>query len=327
MATVHLANLRRFEAAPGSVLLDAAAAAGLTLEHSCRTGRCGSCRAHVDSGSTTVLRAETGLAAGDAQAGWILTCARGADSDLKLDIEDLGALAGIVVKTLPSRIDAIERLSNDIVKIRLRLPPTAALRWLPGQAIDVIGPGGERRSYSIANATGPMLELLIRRVPGGLLSDYWFKQAQLGDLLRFEGPRGSFHLRNVAGLDLVMLATGTGIAPIKAILEELAARPQEAQPRSVRLLWGARKQVDLCWAPSLPGLHYTPVLSRADASWHGARGHVQDVLLQSPPEWQRCAVYACGSPAMIATARSVLPAKHFYSDAFVASAPVEAVPA
>lgn len=322
MAIVHLNNLRSFEAAPGRPLLDAAASAGLALEHSCRTGRCGSCRAKVTRGQAEVLREAGGLSPDEARDGWILTCASAAASDdLALDLDDLGALAGIAVKTLPARIDTLERVAPDVLRVRLRLPPNARLRWLAGQSLDVIGPGGVRRSYSLANAEGAP-ELLIRRVPGGRFSQYWFEHARPGDLLRFEGPRGTFHLRDVTGLDVVMLATGTGIAPLVAMLQELAARPAQAQPRSLHLLWGNRRGEDLFLLPAAPALRYTPVLSRADTHWAGARGHVQDVLLaHAPAGLAPRVVYACGSTAMIDAARRAVPAHRFYSDAFVASHP------
>jgi CDP-4-dehydro-6-deoxyglucose reductase len=333
MPTVTLANQKQFEAAAGVPLLDAARAAGLTLEHSCRTGRCGSCKTQVRSGRTIAIVPEPSLTRAERDAGFVLTCARSAADDLELDIEDLPA-ADIEVKTLPCRIDSLQRLAPDVMKVVLRLPPGAALRYLPGQYIDVIGKNGLRRSYSVANAGGKVdgatgrLELHVRQVEGGAFSRYWFQDAQPSDLLRFEGPRGSFFLRDLAELDLVLLATGTGIAPVKAMLAELATRPADAQPRSVSLLWGGRRPADLYWQPAFEGLHYTPVLSRADAAWTGARGHVQDVLLQAGSDWARTAVYACGSPAMIDGARAALTAaglapRRFVSDAFLNSAPVE----
>ncbi|MBS0448194.1 MAG: 2Fe-2S iron-sulfur cluster binding domain-containing protein [Proteobacteria bacterium] len=330
MPTVTLANDKRFEAAAGVAILDAARTAGIVLEHSCRTGRCGSCKTPVRQGRTIPLFPEAGLTRQERDAGMILTCARSATEDVVIDTEDLPG-GDIAVKTLPCRIDALERLAPDVLRVRLRLPPTAALRYLPGQSIDVIGREGLRRSYSIANAptADGKLELHIRQVDGGAFSRYWFDAAKAGDLLRLEGPLGTFFLRDAAGLDLVFLATGTGIAPVKAMLEDLAARPADAQPRSVRLLWGGRVRGDLYWQPQHPGLAYTPVLSRADAAWDGARGHVQDVLLQSPPDWSRAAVYACGSEAMIAGARERLVAaglapRRFLYDAFTSSAPAAA---
>ena len=333
MPTVRLANDKSFDAAAGTSVLDAARQAGLVLEHSCRNGRCGSCKARLLDGAVTALRPDLSLTAAERADGWMLTCANAAATDLRLDIEDLGLPADIVPKTLPCRIDSIERPAADVAIVRLRLPPTAAFRHLAGQYVDVIGPGGMRRSYSVANdaaADASKLELHIRRVDDGAMSAYWFGAAKANDLLRLHGPLGTFFLRDTAGLHLVLLATGTGIAPIKALLGELALRPAAQQPRTVTLLWGNRQPGDLYWQPeaadrgAAPPLAYIPVLSRADAGWSGARGHVQQVLLQRPFPWHETVVYACGSPAMIDDARAVLgaaglPPRRFLSDAFVAS--------
>lgn len=353
MPTIELINKKSFNAAAGTSILDNALAAGLTLEHGCRNGRCGACRTHVLEGSTTALLPEEGLSPREQAEGWILSCARAPQSDLRLDIEDLGALAGIQTKTLPCRIDNLERLAPDVMKVVLRLPPAAspaaAFKYLSGQYINVIARDGQRRSYSLANSAqasrashGPdKLELHIRRVAGGTMSHYWFDLAQPNDLLRFEGPLGTFFLRDCAGLDVVFLATGTGVAPIKAMLADIDRLLSPQRPRSVTLLWGGRQVQDLYWTPDNDDLIYLPVLSRAGAGataaidpgatpdWRGAHGHVQDALLeqhrQRPRDWARTVVYACGSNDMITSARAALsaaglPANRFYSDAFVSSA-------
>jgi CDP-4-dehydro-6-deoxyglucose reductase len=265
--------------------------------------------------------------------GWVLTCTHEATSDVELDIEDLGALASFQARVTPARVDAIMLLSPDVMRIEMRLPPRNPFCFLAGQYIDVTSPSGATRSYSIAsNAAKPdRLELQVRRVDGGVLSDYWFEQCRANDLLRFNGPRGTFYLRPPEGLDLIFLATGTGIAPILSMLHQVGAMPAECRPRSVTLYWGARHAQDLYLdaGGTLPGLRYVPVLSRGDASWSGARGHVQDVLVHdvahdATPPLQGAAVYACGSEAMIHGARRLLAdnglsTKRFYSDAFVSS--------
>ena len=316
-----------FTASADRTLLDCALEAGLHLEHSCRTGRCGSCKTKLVSGTVKKIGADTWLSEQDRADGWILTCTDAATADCELEAEDLPRLAGIRTLTQPSRIESIERLSTDVVHVTLRLPPTVALRFLPGQYVNVIAAGGLRRAYSLAQAprADNKLELMIREVDGGAMSAYWFGTAQAKDLLRIEGPRGTFFLRKTAEVDLIFLATGTGIAPIRAFLAELEALAPEAQPRSITLLWGGRHPADLFWQPpELPGLTYIPVLSRADASWTGARGHVHKVLLERMPDLSQAQVYACGSQAMTVSAASALcaaglPATSFYSDAFVPS--------
>jgi len=337
MATIHLHNRKHFPIASGQSILDAAESAGLALEHSCRTGRCGSCRTQVLAGQTTPLMDEPGLSPAEQARGLVLSCARGALTDLQLDLDDLGALAGLRRVTVPCRIHRLQPLSADVLQVQLRLPPAADFRYLPGQHVSVVAAGGLRRSYSLAaagNNPAPgqpqLLELHVRRVAQGAMSQHWFERARVNDLLRLVGPLGSFYLRDCAGQDLVFLATGTGIAPLLAMLDALAGRPASAQPRSVQLLWGGRQPQDLYLQPGRPGLQYTPVLSRAGAGWAGARGHVQQVLLQqvllqqTPPDWAQAQVYACGSAAMVQGARDSLlaaglPARQFFADAFVAS--------
>jgi CDP-4-dehydro-6-deoxyglucose reductase len=328
MSVVSLANGRSFTAERGVSILDAASAAGLVLEHSCRTGRCGSCKAQVLSGSTLPLRDETSLTAEEIASRWILTCTREAECNVALDIEDLSALAGISPKTLPCRINAIRRVASDVVNVELRLPPNAGFAFLAGQYVDVTGPSGIKRSYSIASdarATAK-LELHIRHVAGGAMSDYWFETAKVNDLLRFRGPLGTFFLRDLGELDLIFLATGTGYAPVHAMLKHLDALEPSARPASTQLLWGGRVSQDIYAEPAdcTTEVQFIPVLSRAEPAWGGARGHVQDVLLAQRPNLTNAVVYACGSDAMIHSSRVALTAaglnpKRFYSDAFVSS--------
>ena len=329
MPKVTLNSGTSFEASPGATILDAAATAGITLPYSCRTGRCGTCKCKVLEGRTTALFPEPGLTTGDLQQSWVLGCARAAETDLVLEVEDLAGLTLPAARTLPCRITSLEKPAPDVVRIRLRLPPGSDFQFLPGQYIDVIGHGGLRRSYSLASA-GPAeqgLELHVRAVDGGVMSRYWFNQAKTNDLLRLQGPRGTFFLRDVSGRNLIFLATGTGIAPVKAMLETLVTLAPSSSPASVTVLWGGRVPGDLYLdIGRMPAIHrYIPVLSRADDTWEGARGHVQDVLLGERPDLGNAVVYACGSDAMIHDARQALgraglTERQFHSDAFVCSA-------
>lgn len=324
MSAVTLANRSGFEAGPDETLLDAARRQGLVLEHSCRTGRCGICKAPLLSGETRAIGGEEALTQVERDQGYVLTCARAAVTDVALGIEDLGRLAGIEVKTLPARIDSVEALAPDVVRVVLRLPPTAGFAFLSGQYVDVIAPSGARRSYSLAAAPRPdgKLELHVRQVHGGELSAWWFGAAKANDLLRLEGPFGTFCRREKALLPIFMV-TGTGYAPARAMLQEMAA---QGVAGPAWLYWGGRRPVDLYDAAEFPGLdlRYVPVLSRAGEDWSGRRGHVQDVVIADHPDLSGAVVYACGSDAMIHAARerllaAGLPAHHFYSDAFVAS--------
>lgn len=328
MSVVTLNNGRSFTADASTSLLDAARSAGIVLEYSCRTGRCGICKASVESGETALLRSEDeGLSADEVERSLILTCCRAAVGDVALDVEPLDRLADMTVRTMPARIVSIERLAPYIVRVVLRTPPASPLRFLPGQYVDVLAEG-VRRSYSLANAprADNQLELIVKSCPGGALSGYWFERARANDLVRIEGPFGTFFLRDASPTHLLFLATGTGIAPVKALLEELAEDPLRAARHRIDVYWGNRESESFCWDPVALGLDigFHHLLSGKDAAWGGRRGYVQDAVLAQQIDMADAAVYACGSSAMIAAARDAmlargLPAKRFFSDAFVSS--------
>lgn len=329
MHAITTSSGKSFDARPDESLLDAALRQQVVLGYSCRTGRCSSCKGLVRSGETTAVHEELGLSAAERAQGYILTCVRRASGAVHLQIEDLGDVAMPEAKTLPCRIQKIDKLAPDVLRVVLRLPPASPLTFLPGQYIDVIGTAGLRRSYSLANApqADGLLELHIREVPGGAMSQYWFHDAKANDLLRLRGPLGTFFLRGAQGKHLVFLATGTGIAPVKSIIESLPGSASEVSPLSVTVYWGGRHVEDLYWQPpsELAFVRWVPVLSRADANWPGACGHVQDAMLAERLDLANTLVYACGSETMIHSAaeqlRSAgLPAARFHSDAFVCSA-------
>jgi CDP-4-dehydro-6-deoxyglucose reductase len=327
MPLVTLSNRRTFAADTHVSVLDAALGHGITLEYSCRSGRCGVCKAAVLEGSTRALRDEESITDADRAAGRILTCCRAADTDLSLDIADLSRLAGVNLKTLPCRIAEITRGAPEVMFVTLRLPPGSSLPYLPGQYIDVIA-RGVRRSYSVANSPREdgLLHLHIRNYPGGVLSKYFFEEAKAGDLLRLQAPLGTFFFRDAAEGPLLFLATGTGIAPIKAMLEELAAAPDLRRNRPIHVYWGNRVSSDLYWEPHFPDaeLTFVPVLSRPEDEWTGRRGYVQDAALSDFGSFETAECYACGSQDMIEAAETLLVQhglnpRHFFRDAFVTS--------
>ena len=184
------------------------------------------------------------------------SCAISASSEVHLNVEDLGKIQLYLTQTLPCRIQSLERLTAGVLRVILRLPSNQQLDYHPGQYIDVIGKDGLRRSYSIANAPAveKLIELHIRQVATGAMSRYWFEEAKVNELLRFSEPLGTFFIRDVSGLNLILLATGTGMAPIKAILEGMAAGPKEDLPSSISVYWGGRVPQDLYWSPTAVGL-------------------------------------------------------------------------
>lgn len=307
-------------------ILSSALKSGLVFEYSCKTGQCGVCKTRVISGTVTELRAQIALTESDRAEDKVLTCCCAPTTDLLIDAEDLAALHGIDIKTLPCRIKQLTRFSDELIGVTLRLPPTAHFKFLEGQYIDIIGPGSIRRSYSIAStAEESEIVLYIKRFENGQMSDYWFNQAKENDLLRMEGPKGTFFLRD-SKQDLVFLATGTGIAPIISILTGLDNDPDFVQSSKISLYWGNRFPKDFFWTHSFKKLKVDVnyVLSRTADNWSHHTGYVQDVALTSDHDMAQSAVYACGSNMMIKSAQESflaagLAENKFYSDAFVQS--------
>ncbi|MDA9285243.1 FAD-binding oxidoreductase [Pseudomonadales bacterium] len=330
MPSIRTTSGVEFPQLPGESILESGEKSDTRLPYSCRTGRCSSCKCQVLFGETEVLSAELGLTQKEKADGWILSCVRAAVSDLAIEVDDLGGLELYEPKILPCRINFLERISNDVVCVILRLPQNSGFQAMPGQHVEVIGGDGVRRSYSIANKLATnLVELHIKKVANGSLSEYWFKEAKENDLLRLNGPLGTFFLRDMREKNLVFLATGTGIAPVKAMLESIEHLSAENTPDSVTVFWGGRTSEDLYYDVSegKPFLRYVPVLSRAPQGWDGERGYVQEVFVEEKPDLTSTIVYACGSDQMIHGARVLLtglglPTSMFFSDAFVSSAPV-----
>ena len=309
-------------------LLASAEAAGIRPAYSCRIGRCSTCKAKVCSGETKLLDAEVGLSLDERAEGWVLTCVRAAETVVEVAFSELLPDVDLPVpRTVPCRISSLAVVAPGVLCVRLRFPPAQHLRFLAGQHVEVIGPGGARRAYSIAHAprAGGEIELHIRRMEGGVMSSYWFEHAEMNDLLRIYGPLGTFVQRDAANQDVVFLATGTGIAPVVAHLEALAQLPEDRAPRSVSVYWGNRTEADVYWQPDAASpCSFVPVLSAASTGWPGARGHVQDVFVSTAPRLDEVMVYACGSDAMIHSSRSLLikrglDERRYHADAFVSS--------
>ena len=329
MKQVLLASGSRFTVEAGVSIIEGAQKSGLVLPHSCRTGRCSTCKCKID-GASEALSNETGLSDAEKAEGWVLACVRSPLENVVVGLSEIEIGRLTKPRMFPAKIDALELLSEDVIKVRLRLPPGSGFEYVAGQYIDVVAKNGQTRSYSMARShdRGP-LELHVRRVAGGQLSDYWFNQAKVNDLLRIYGPVGTFCLRHGPETSVVFLATGTGIAPVVAMLEELSTLPRAERPASVRVYWGGRTRKDLYCDPAsaFDDAEVVTTLSRAKMDWGGARGYVQDHAVASilaAGEAGKVQVYACGSDAMISAARNVLesvgvPAAEFYSDAFVAS--------
>ena len=309
-------------AVPNTSILDSALIAGIVFDYSCKNGQCGVCKTTLLEGKVVELQAQIALSGMDKENKKILSCCCVPETDILIDAEDLTALKDIEVKTSPARINKIDKKTDEIIEVELRLPPAADIRFLEGQYIDVIGPDSLRRSYSIANSMGDKtITLWIKKVENGAFSQYWFNKAQEKDLLRIEGPKGTFFFRN-GQKKIILLATGTGIAPIKSMLDKLDESTTDVD---FHLYWGNRKPEDFFWEPNYKNLNlkYTAVLSQI-IDGHVGSGYVQDIAIKQHQNLENTEVYACGSIDMIEAARTLLiknslEEKSFYSDAFVSS--------
>lgn len=323
----------QFTAENDETLLDAALRQGLMLPYGCRDGACGACRGKVTEGQVDHGK---GLALKDEEkaAGYTLLCCATAQTDLALEMKGVSSARDIPVKTLPARVETLERAAPDVIILGLKLPANERLQFLAGQYIDILLKEGKRRSFSLANAPhdDALLQLHIRHVPGGFYTEQVFAGMKVRDILRFNGPHGSFSLREDSEKPIIFLAGGTGFAPIKAMIEHALA---EGCRRSMRLYWGARQRQDLYldalprrWAaeslPQSAPFSYVPVLSDPAESdtWAGRTGLVHQAVMTDFPDLSGHEVYACGSPAMIAAAREDftrrcgLPEEAFMADAF-----------
>lgn len=322
---VNTVEGKQFTAEDGVTILDSALKSGLVFEYSCKNGQCGACKATLLKGDVVELQDQLALTDQERREDKILTCCCSVKTDIEIDAADLSVLHGLEVKTLPVRVSHFTYLSEHIVEVTLRLPPTANFQFIEGQYLDVIW-NSIRRSYSIASISSEKeITLLIKCFENGQMSDYWFNKIQANDLLRIEGPKGTFFLRD-ADKSLVFLATGTGIAPIKSILNNLEQDTDYQQEYPITVYWGNRFPEEFVWRADLHKLKvdFYNVLSQPVVDWADETGYVQDVALVKQQNLSDVAVYACGSNAMIQSARQKflvagLSEKQFYSDAFVQS--------
>ena len=320
-----------FPADADETILEAALRAGLLLPYSCRDGACGVCKSKVLAGEVDLGHfVESTLTEADRDAGMALLCCARARSDVVVEVRQVGRAGDIPVKKLPCRVQKLTRAADDVIVLELKLPASEKFQFIAGQYIDFLLADGKRRSFSIASAptVDDRLELHIRHVPGGLFTTQVFEKLKEKDILRFEGPLGSFRLREDSVRPVILLAGGTGFAPIKSIVENAIATGLK---RPMTLYWGSRDltglyQFDIArgWEARLPGFQFVPVLSDAPASdgWTGRRGFAHHALMADLPDLSGHEVYACGSPAMIEAARADLtgrcglPPEAFLADAF-----------
>ena len=328
MFKVQLRNNKTFDCDAETTILSAAKQAGLVLEHSCLSARCRSCIVKVVEGKVETIQDELVLTNEEKALGYTLSCNSRPISNIKIDVEDLGDIVLAETSIFVSKIDVIENISDDVIKLILRLPPNANFKFIAGQYVNIIK-GDIKRSYSIANIlrSDNKLEFFIKKYKNGLMSDYFFSKAKVNDLLRFEGPLGTFFYRKDDSVkNIIFLATGTGIAPVKALLDQLNKDPELYSDKKIWLFWGGRYKKDMFLEFNYDNMNfkYIPVLSRETDNWQGERGYVQGAVLKQIIDLENSQVYACGSNAMIRSSKELLiknkiKTHNFYSDAFVSS--------
>jgi CDP-4-dehydro-6-deoxyglucose reductase, E3 len=331
-------SAKSFQVEEGETVLAAALRQGIHLPYGCRTGSCGTCRAHCLEGQTHYPEGPPlALTALEMDTGEALLCRAVPESDLKVEASEITAMAALRVKAMPCRVAKLEKLAHDVMGLYLRLPAVERMQFLPGQYIDILLPGNHRRSFSLANPPhdDQFLELHVRNVPGGRFSQEVFQQLQEGTLLRIQGPLGTFFLREDSARPMIMIAGGTGYAPIQSILRHIF---EQGQQREIVFYWGARAARDLyadaklkAWALEHPRFRYIPVLSEPmpEDHWQGRVGFVHDAVLADFADLSGHDIYLSGPPPMVNAARTAFPLHradplHIYSDSFDFPAEVRA---
>jgi len=325
---------RTFSAHHDETLLAAGIRQGVGLPYGCKDGACGSCKCKLVSGSVIHGPHQSkALSPEEAANGFVLTCCAKPGSDLVLESRQVSAEGAMPIKKMPTRVNSLQRVSDDVMVVQLQLPANDTFQYRAGQYIEFLLRDGARRSYSMANAPqGSTVELHIRHMPGGKFTDHVFGAMKEKEILRVEGPHGSFYLREDSDKPLILLASGTGFAPIKALLEHMMAKDIK---RKATLYWGGRRPADLymnAWVrefqSKMPTLDYVPVVSDALPAdqWSGRTGYVHAAVLADFPDLSAYEVYACGAPIVVESAKKEyvtqagLPEDAFFADAFTSEA-------
>ena len=325
---------RTFIAQTDEALLAAAIRSGIGLPYGCKDGACGSCKCKKLEGTiiqgTHQLKA---LSVEEAAQGFILTCCATALSDVVIESRNVTDESAFPIKKMPTRVASLVKASHDVMVMRLQLPAADVFKYHAGQYVEFLLRDGDRRAYSMANAPhtqldNPGVELHMRHMPGGKFTDHVFSAMKEKEILRVEGPFGSFYLREDSTKPMVLLASGTGFAPIKAIIEHMQFK---GIARPAVLYWGGRRPEDLYmhdWilgkTAEMPNLRYVPVISDAliEDVWTGRTGFVHNAVLQDTKDLSGHQVYACGAPIVVDSAQAAyvaagLPADEFFADSFV----------
>ena len=323
-----------FDVAAGETLLEAALRQAIGLPYGCRNGACGACKGILRSGELEYGEyQERALHPSEKAAGKALTCCTRPLTDIVFEVRELSGAKDLAIRTMPARVEKLERAAEDVAILYLKLPTGERLQFLAGQYIDILLKDGKRRSFSLANAPhdDQFLQLHIRNTPGGAFSHYVFEEMKERAILRFEGPLGTFYLREDSDKPMIFVAGGTGFAPIKAQIEHCL---HHGLDRPMVLYRGVRSLKDLylrelpeAWQRDHPNFTYIPVLSDPlpGDRWQGRTGLVHQAVLDDFADLSGYQVYACGAPAMTDVAKQTFVAERalaedeFYCDAFTPS--------
>ena len=314
-----------FPAAADESILEAALTHGLLLPYSCRNGACGVCKGKVVTGKVDYgEHQDTTLTDAEKAAGMALFCCATPLSDLVIESHEVSRVQEIPVKMLPCRVEKMQKVADDVMVLSLKLPANERLQFLAGQYIDILQKDDKPRSFSLANAPhdDACLELHVRNIAGGTFTRHVFEQMKERDILRIKGPLGTFFLREDSEKPVIFVASGTGFAPVKAIIEHAL---KIGFRHEMHFYWGVRKVSDLYMLDKIStweeaGIKFTPVVS--DEIWDGRTGFVHEAVLQDFSDLSGYAVYACGAPVVVEaahrdfTAQRGLPHESFFSDAF-----------
>ncbi|MCY3802943.1 MAG: FAD-binding oxidoreductase [Gammaproteobacteria bacterium] len=312
---------REITSRDGETVLSAALRQGLVFPHSCRSGNCDTCRARLISGKIA-LGAAPGVDANPhaGRSGAVLLCQAVPLSDVVIEAHELEAMAGMQVRTLSARVQALEPLSRDVMALTLGLAKgRGTLEFCAGQYVDLLLWDHRRRSYSIASspADPEVIELHVKRVPGGRFSEEELHALKPGDVLPLMGPLGTFFLRDDPR-PAIFVAAGAGFAPVAAMMEDLR---RGGARKPIRFYWGVRSREDLYlqdqirdWVRDL-GIEFSPVLSEPDPDWDGRRGKVHEAVLSEHADLSGMQVYASGSSQMVAAVRATFPRHGLCADA------------
>ena len=324
----------------GESVLTAALRQALVLPYGCRNGACGSCKGRIVEGRVDYgVYQKKALTEDERAQGKALFCQARPLTNLVIEARTIGAAKDIPIRTLPCRVQKMERLADDVIVLRLKLPANERLQFLAGQYIEFLLKDGSRRSFSMGNAPhdDELIQLHVRRVAGGQFTDHVFGRMKERDILRFEGPLGTFFLREDSAKPIVFVASGTGFAPIKSIIEHAL---HKGVTRPMLLYWGGRRPKDL-YMNDLPlrwaaehgqDFRYVPVISDAlpEDNWSGRTGFVHRAVMEDFPDLSAHQVYACGVPVMVDAAKRDftqqcrLSEDEFFADSFTTAADLAA---